>query len=228
MRALAAARTAWRAGAGDGGARHHHRRPAAPAHRGSRCARPCAGTPQAWPWERYGPAVMAAVRAGVPVLGANLPRREMRRRDGATRSSTRCCPTRRSQAQQQAIRQGHCDLLPETQIAPMTRIQIARDRAMAQTIAAAAAAGQDGGAARRRGPRAAGPRRAAAPAAGAARAAAGAAAGRHRQGLLRGVAAAAAGWSTTGCGCGARPDLPAPRPVGGGERANPTAIRRAP
>src|SRR4051812_36809579 len=25
-----------------------------------------------WPWERYGPAIMAAVRAGVPVLGGNL------------------------------------------------------------------------------------------------------------------------------------------------------------
>ena len=31
-----------------------------------------------WPWERYGPVVMAAVRAGVPVLGANLPRSAMR------------------------------------------------------------------------------------------------------------------------------------------------------
>ena len=37
-------------------------------------------------------------------------------------------------AQQQLIRIGHCDLLPESQITPMTRIQIARDRAMAQTI----------------------------------------------------------------------------------------------
>ena len=34
--------------------------------------------PQAWPWEPYAPAVMAAVRAGVPVLGANLPRERMR------------------------------------------------------------------------------------------------------------------------------------------------------
>jgi uncharacterized iron-regulated protein len=27
-----------------------------------------------WPWPAYGPIVMAAVRAGVPVFGANLPR----------------------------------------------------------------------------------------------------------------------------------------------------------
>jgi uncharacterized iron-regulated protein len=45
-------------------------------------------------------------------------------------------------AQQQAIRVGHCDTLPETQIAPMTRVQIARDRAMAQTIAGLAVPGK--------------------------------------------------------------------------------------
>src|ERR1700755_1813415 len=27
-----------------------------------------------WPWDRSAPAIMTAVRAGVPVLGANLPR----------------------------------------------------------------------------------------------------------------------------------------------------------
>jgi uncharacterized iron-regulated protein len=32
---------------------------------------------KAWPWAAYGPAVMTAVRAGVPVLGANLPREQM-------------------------------------------------------------------------------------------------------------------------------------------------------
>ena len=32
----------------------------------------------AWPWKAYGPVVMAAVAAGVPVLGGNLPRAQMR------------------------------------------------------------------------------------------------------------------------------------------------------
>ena len=41
------------------------------------------------------------------------------------------------QRQREAIREGHCGLLPDTQIAPMTRIQIARDKAMAQTLAEA-------------------------------------------------------------------------------------------
>ena len=42
----------------------------------------------------------------------------------------------------QLIRQGHCDLLPESQITPMTRIQIARDRRMADTLAKAVQPGK--------------------------------------------------------------------------------------
>jgi uncharacterized iron-regulated protein len=96
---------------------------------------------QGWPWERYGPAIMAAVRAGVPVVGANLPRTAMRdaMRDA---SLDRLLPGPALKAQQQAVRIGHCELLPEQQIQPMTRIQIARDQAMAQTIASLLAAGQ--------------------------------------------------------------------------------------
>jgi uncharacterized iron-regulated protein len=89
---------------------------------------------QAWPWEDYGPAVMAAVAAGVPVVGANLPRDAMRAamNDAAF---DRLLPGAALEAQQQAIRTGHCGLLPDSQIAPMARIQVARDQAMAQTIA---------------------------------------------------------------------------------------------
>jgi uncharacterized iron-regulated protein len=96
---------------------------------------------QAWPWQAYGPAVMAAVAAGVPVLGANLPRPGMRPAMTDT-ALDGLLPAPALKAQQQAIRIGHCDLLPETQIAPMTRIQIARDRAMAQTLARTASAGK--------------------------------------------------------------------------------------
>lgn len=96
---------------------------------------------QAWPWDRYRPAVMAAVRAGVPVLGANLPRAQMREamRDGTL---DRLLPGPALKAQQQAIRLGHCELLPEHQITPMTRVQIARDRSMAQVIEAAVVPGK--------------------------------------------------------------------------------------
>jgi uncharacterized iron-regulated protein len=88
---------------------------------------------QAWPWAPYAPAVMAAVAAGVPVLGANLPRGRMR---GAMTEEVldAALDDAALQAQREAIRTGHCDLLPPQQVAPMARVQIARDRAMAQTL----------------------------------------------------------------------------------------------
>jgi uncharacterized iron-regulated protein len=94
-----------------------------------------------WPWQAYGPTVMAAVRAGVPVVGANLPRSQLRSAmDDA--SLDVLLPAPALKAQQQAIRLGHCGLLPESQVGPMTRVQVARDRAMAQTLAQAATSGK--------------------------------------------------------------------------------------
>ena len=90
---------------------------------------------QGWPWADYGPSVMAAVTAGVPVVGINLARARLHAAmtdaglDGQL-------PGPAIKAQQQAIREGHCGLLPESQIGPMTRMQIARDQAMAATLAA--------------------------------------------------------------------------------------------
>lgn len=86
----------------------------------------------AWPWATYGPVVMAAVSAGVPVLGGNLPRAQMRPAMADTALDT-VLPPEALQRQREAIREGHCNLLPESQIAPMTRIQLARDRTMART-----------------------------------------------------------------------------------------------
>ena len=96
---------------------------------------------KSWPWSAYGPAVMAAVKAGVPVLGANLPTAQMR---GAMADSTldQQLPGPALKAQQQLIRVGHCGLLPENRIAPMTRIQIARDISMARAIEQAALPGK--------------------------------------------------------------------------------------
>jgi uncharacterized iron-regulated protein len=73
---------------------------------------------EAWPWERYGPAVMAAVSLDRLLSGPAMT------------------------AQQQAIRLGHCELLPQQQIRPMTRIQIARDREMARALQSALAPGK--------------------------------------------------------------------------------------
>ena len=96
---------------------------------------------ESWPWARYGPAVMAAVRSGAPVLGGNLPRERMRPAMGDTQLDA-ALPEGAWRSQQAAIREGHCGLLPETQIVPMARIQGARDRAMAATLMAAAVPGK--------------------------------------------------------------------------------------
>ena len=89
-----------------------------------------------WPWKTYGPVVMAAVRAGVTVHGANLPRSQMRQAIGDATLDARLPPDALAE-QRRRIRDGHCGLLPETQIAPMTRVQVARDIAMAETVAKA-------------------------------------------------------------------------------------------
>lgn len=94
-----------------------------------------------WPWAAYGPTVMTAVRAGVPVLGANLPRALMRDRM-ADRQLDLQLPGPALKAQQQLIRIGHCNLLPESQVTPMARIQIAKDISMANTLTQAALPGK--------------------------------------------------------------------------------------
>lgn len=96
---------------------------------------------KSWPWAAYSPAVMTAVRAGIPVLGANLPRGELPDSMRDSTLDTRL-PGPALKAQQQAIRLGHCNLLPETQIAPLTRAQIAKDITMAEAIHLAALPGK--------------------------------------------------------------------------------------
>jgi uncharacterized iron-regulated protein len=94
-----------------------------------------------WPWAPYRPAVMTAVAAGVPVLGGNLPRPQMRQAMADGRYDT-MLPGPALKAQQQAVRQGHCNMLPEQQVTPMTRIQIARDESMAQALEQAVVPGK--------------------------------------------------------------------------------------
>lgn len=94
-----------------------------------------------WEWPVYEGVVMAAVRAGVPVLGGNLPRERMREAMGdAGREALVDASVREKLAV--AVREGHCGLLPATQEPGMVRIQIARDQAMAETVAAAMKPGQ--------------------------------------------------------------------------------------
>lgn len=86
-----------------------------------------------WPWGAYGPVVMAAVRAGVPVHGGNLPRAELRAAMGQAHwDDTVPAPARERLVA--AVREGHCGLVPEAQLPAMARMQIARDDSLASTL----------------------------------------------------------------------------------------------
>lgn len=86
-----------------------------------------------WPWKTYAPVVMAAVRLGVPVLGANLPRDALRATMNDTGLDTHLA-TAALERQREAIRVGHCNLLPPARVMPMVRVQLARDASMARTV----------------------------------------------------------------------------------------------
>lgn len=88
----------------------------------------------AWPWSRYRQPVMAAIRAGAPVFGGNLPRDGMRSAMNDAALESRLAAEALA-ALRERIREGHCHLLPEQHIPGMVRVQIARDVSMAQTIA---------------------------------------------------------------------------------------------
>ena len=90
----------------------------------------------AWPWTTYAPVAMAAVRAGVPVLGGNLPRKQLNAATTDTALDAQL-PEPARQRQQEAVRAGHCDLLPVKMLPGMVRVQIARDISLAQTAAQA-------------------------------------------------------------------------------------------
>ncbi|WP_374522707.1 ChaN family lipoprotein [Hydrogenophaga sp.] len=85
-----------------------------------------------WPWPVYGPVVMSAVRQGIPVHGGNLPRQAMRSAIQDPSLDQLLSPSSLAQ-QEEGIRQGHCGLLPDSQIPSMVRVQIARDRTLART-----------------------------------------------------------------------------------------------
>jgi len=91
---------------------------------------------QGWPWEPYAAVVMNAVRAGVPVLGGNLPRKAMRSAMADT-SLDALVDAAGLAVLTDAVRNGHCKLLPASQEPGMVRIQIARDQAMARVAAQA-------------------------------------------------------------------------------------------
>lgn len=96
---------------------------------------------KAWPWDRYAGPITAAVAAGVPVVGANLPQDQIRTAMEDVSLDAQVSEATRARLAT-AIREGHCGLMPENRITPMVRVQIARDRSMAHTLAESTVAGR--------------------------------------------------------------------------------------
>ncbi len=96
-----------------------------------------------WPWSQYGPVVMNALHAGVPVFGGNLPTAQVRATMADTALDARVDDGVRAKLAD-AVRDGHCRMLPEAQLPGMVRVQIARDAALAQTATEALAGAPPG------------------------------------------------------------------------------------
>lgn len=85
---------------------------------------------QGWPWALYAPPVMAAVRAGITVVGVNLPDAAMKSAYADPRWDASVPDAARKHIIQEVL-DSHCGLLSEPQAAKMARIQFARDDSMA-------------------------------------------------------------------------------------------------
>ena len=88
---------------------------------------------EGWDWSLYEPVIVLALERGLPLVAANLP-------VGRNRPLGDVRPpagwgTAEARAMAEAIRDGHCGLLPERAVDGMVRIQIARDATMARSMA---------------------------------------------------------------------------------------------
>ena len=84
-----------------------------------------------WPWRLYSAPVMAAVRAGAPVAGVNLPQADLRAAMQDARWDATVPPDVRRRVIDE-VAESHCGLLPAAQLPAMARIQFARDDSMAE------------------------------------------------------------------------------------------------
>jgi uncharacterized iron-regulated protein len=95
---------------------------------------------EGWDWPLYEPVLEFALQHGLPLVAANLGRREAmalaRSESGADPRPSSWRPVDEAQLRQ-SILEGHCGLLPEAAIPGLVRAQLARDRAMASAMTAA-------------------------------------------------------------------------------------------
>jgi uncharacterized iron-regulated protein len=103
-----------------------------------------AGDP-GWNWDYYRPLVELALQYDLPIVAANLSRTEAMRVatngwpavfDPGMRDQLKldALPADLHDKQQDAVRTGHCNLLPAAQLAPLVQAQIARDIVIAHAI----------------------------------------------------------------------------------------------
>ncbi|MBS3187006.1 MULTISPECIES: ChaN family lipoprotein [unclassified Pseudomonas] len=92
-----------------------------------------------WDWQLYGPIVREALQHHVPLLAANLSPTEMRQayRHPAVMSGTHSNAPAVRAALLEQVKQGHCGLLPESQLPAMLAVQQQRDRRIAERLLAA-------------------------------------------------------------------------------------------
>ena len=108
-----------------------------------------AGTPdgtamQGWSWPLYRPYIALAIEYRLPIVAANVSRADTRRvlSEGLQALGfDAAVPPDIATAQAQAIGDGHCGMLDDTQARRMTGAQVARDQFMARAIEANAARG---------------------------------------------------------------------------------------
>ncbi len=98
-----------------------------------------------WNWELYRPLVQLALDYDLPIVAANLSRRDATRVaregwdavfDAVTRSTLGldALPAPFLQVHERAIASGHCNLLPDSALPPLARAQIARDIVLTQSL----------------------------------------------------------------------------------------------
>lgn len=93
-----------------------------------------------WDWALYGPIVRQALQQSTPLLAANLSTSEMRqayRQPAALSGQGSSAPAVKAELLKQ-VREGHCGLLPESQLSAMLAVQQQRDRRIAERLLAAA------------------------------------------------------------------------------------------
>jgi len=86
-----------------------------------------------WNWAMYKPFIALALEYDLPIVAANLARADAMHI--ATAPPSTDVPPALVRAQEEAVRKGHCDLLPPEAVPGIARAQVARDRALARSIA---------------------------------------------------------------------------------------------